>query len=67
VTVTNYEAILVPTNKWTQVTTASMAAKTAIHCGLMCSRQKKPDKMCLEFKFEDSIAKCLTPGFWKLT
>ena len=51
----HYEAILIPTSKWTDATIISAPAVSAIQCGLLCSKQEREDKVCHEFKFEEGV------------
>ena len=54
-TVTHYEAVSVPTSAWTGTSPATVAAPSAIHCGLVCSKRGASGKKCLQFKFEDGV------------
>ena len=58
----HYEAILIPTSKWTDATIISAPAVSAIQCGLLCSKQEREDKVCHEFKFEAGV--CEMSGAW---
>ena len=59
---THYKAIIIPSSKWTEATITSAPAVSAIQCGLRCSKQKKEDKVCHQFKFEDGV--CEMSGAW---
>ena len=57
---THYEHIFIPTSKWTEASTTSGPAESAIHCGLRCSKQVH--RVCHKFKFEDGV--CEVSGEW---
>ena len=52
----HFEPVSVPQSRWTETTTSSAPAVSAIHCGSMCHLRKKEGGLeCLQFSFKEGV------------
>ena len=56
--VEHYEPVLVPASRWTDKSTTSAPAESAIHCASSCQlREKSGGPKCWQFSFHDGVCK----------
>ena len=54
----HYEPVLVSASRWTEKSTTSVSAESAIHCASSCQlRVKDGGHKCWQFSFDDGVCK----------